>query len=122
MAIPACVFQEHRMTAFAAAIRGFSAALALAIASCGAPAQEAGRGFYTPPVAGIFHHVFAEHGMVVAQERLAAHIGADILRQGGNAIDAAVATGFALAVTYPRAGNIGGGGFLVAPLAGRAGG
>jgi gamma-glutamyltranspeptidase / glutathione hydrolase len=57
--------------------------------------------------------VAAEHGIVVAQERTAASIGADVLRRGGNAVDAAVATGFAMAVTYPRAGNIGGGGFMV---------
>ncbi len=57
--------------------------------------------------------VVAPNGMVVAQEARAARIGADILQKGGNAIDAAVATGFALAVTYPRAGNIGGGGFMV---------
>ena len=61
--------------------------------------------------------VEAEHGMVVASERRAAEIGADILRQGGNAIDAAVAVGFAEAVTNPCCGNIGGGGFLVAHLA-----
>lgn len=61
--------------------------------------------------------VLAKHGMVVAQETLAARIGVDVLRAGGNAIDAAVATGFALAVTYPRAGNIGGGGFMVIHLA-----
>src|SRR5690606_36391631 len=60
----------------------------------------------------------AVHGMVVAQEAHAARIGVDVLRRGGNAVDAAVAVGFALAVTYPRAGNIGGGGFMVIHLAG----
>ena len=57
--------------------------------------------------------VVAHDGMVVAQEARAAQIGADVLKTGGNAIDAAVAVGFALAVSYPRAGNIGGGGFMV---------
>src|SRR5476649_1603215 len=57
--------------------------------------------------------ILAHNGMVVAQESRAARIGIEILDQGGNAVDAAVATGFALAVTYPRAGNIGGGGFMV---------
>jgi gamma-glutamyltranspeptidase/glutathione hydrolase len=61
--------------------------------------------------------VAAHGGMVVAQEARAAQIGADILKNGGNAIDAAVAVGFALAVSYPRAGNIGGGGFMVLHLA-----
>ena len=61
--------------------------------------------------------VEAEHGMVVAAERRSAAIGADILRQGGNAIDAAVAVGYAEAVANPCCGNLGGGGFLVAHLA-----
>jgi gamma-glutamyltranspeptidase / glutathione hydrolase len=62
--------------------------------------------------------VSAPNGMVVAQEALAARIGTDILKNGGNAVDAAVAVGFALAVTYPRAGNIGGGGFMLIHRAG----
>jgi gamma-glutamyltranspeptidase/glutathione hydrolase len=64
--------------------------------------------------------VTARNGMVVAQEARAARIGVAVLEKGGNAVDAAVATGFALAVTYPRAGNIGGGGYMVIHLANRA--
>ena len=64
-----------------------------------AAAQEQRRGFYTPPASEAIHAVVAEHGMVVAQEKIAARLGADVLRRGGNAVDAAVATGFALAVT-----------------------
>ncbi len=66
------------------------------------------------------HHptsVNSDRGMVVAQEKIASQVGANILGMGGNAIDAAVATGFALAVTYPQAGNIGGGGFMLIHLA-----
>ena len=90
------------------------AAIVLIVACClPAGAQEQHRSLYTPPAADAIHAVVAEHGMVVAQEKIAARIGADVLRRGGNAVDAAVATGFAMAVTYPRAGNIGGGGFMV---------
>lgn len=61
----------------------------------------------------IHHPVWAKNGMVATQEALASDIGLKILKDGGNAVDAAVAVGFALAVTLPRAGNIGGGGFMM---------
>jgi gamma-glutamyltranspeptidase/glutathione hydrolase len=102
------------MTFPAAHRRRIFATIALIVACClPAYAQEQRRGAYAPAAAGTVHAVVAEHGMVVAQEKIAARIGADVLKRGGNAVDAAVATGFAMAVTYPRAGNIGGGGFMV---------
>src|SRR5262249_22384992 len=63
----------------------------------------------------------ARHGMVVAMESIAADVGVSVLQKGGNAVDAAVAVGFAMAVTHPFAGNIGGGGFMLIRFAdGRA--
>jgi gamma-glutamyltranspeptidase / glutathione hydrolase len=102
------------MMSFPASRRRVLAALTLFAVCCGsADAQGQRRGSFTPSTAGTIHPVAAKHGMVVAQEKIAARIGADVLARGGNAIDAAVATGFAMAVTYPRAGNIGGGGFMM---------
>ena len=71
-----------------------------------------------PPVSygveeDVFHPVRAQQGMVASVDALATKVGVDILRQGGNAVDAAVAVGYALAVTHPQAGNIGGGGFMM---------
>ena len=79
-----------------------AAALALACVSAQAASQA--------PVA-------AENGMVVTAQHLATRIGVDVLKDGGNAVDAAVAVGYALAVVYPAAGNLGGGGFMTIQLA-----
>ena len=59
------------------------------------------------------HPVFGANGMVAAQNSLSSQVGADVLADGGNAVDAAIAVGFSLAVTLPRAGNLGGGGFML---------
>src|ERR1700689_4564468 len=61
--------------------------------------------------------VRARHGMVVAMESIAADVGVEVLKKGGNAIDAAVAVGFALSATHPYAGNLGGGGYMLIRLA-----
>lgn len=65
----------------------------------------------------IFHPVTSKNGMVSSQERYATKAGLDVLKEGGNAVDAAVTVGFALAVTLPQAGNLGGGGFMLVRLA-----
>jgi len=69
------------------------------------------------PAAAAMQPVHAPHAMVVSVHGLASQAGVDVLRQGGNAVDAAVAVGFALTVVHPQAGNIGGGGFMLVRLA-----
>ncbi len=86
----------------AISVRGFVALIAIVIGTAHAASQA--------PVG-------AEHGMVVTAHKLATQVGVDVLKRGGNAIDAAVAVGYTLAVVYPAAGNLGGGGFMTMQLA-----
>ena len=90
--------------------------IALPVSAKEKPAARAGAQAVTN-FGTINHPVLSKNGMVSTQDRLAAQVGADILARGGNAVDAAVATGFALAVTHPQAGNLGGGGFMLVYLA-----
>ncbi|MEZ4547220.1 MAG: gamma-glutamyltransferase [Thermodesulfobacteriota bacterium] len=70
-----------------------------------------------PDREAIFHPVHARNGMVVSEEKYATEAGIEVLKDGGNAVDAAVTVGFVLAVTFPRAGNLGGGGFMLVRVA-----
>src|SRR5438270_5319366 len=85
--------------------------LALAAACVSRPTATTAVG--ATPLAPASRYAVAPHGMVVSASGIASEVGRNVLAAGGNAVDAAIATGFALAVTYPVAGNIGGGGFMV---------
>src|SRR5690606_31465791 len=91
---------------WSAVIVAVAAAVALGLASAAGPVLAAA----PAPVEG-------QRGMVVTAQHLASQVGLEVLKKGGNAVDAAVAVGYALAVTLPSAGNIGGGGFMLVHLA-----
>lgn len=96
-----------------------STRIVLALLALGGPALAQGPAPPIPSDDARMLPVLARHGMVASQEAQATRIGVAVLKRGGNAVDAAVAVGFALAVTLPQAGNLGGGGFMLVHLAGR---
>ncbi len=101
---------------FAAAL-AFTSALNFTSSAFAAEKTELAPGARAVFDYGTIHHpILAKGGMVSSEDRIAAQVGADILGRGGNAVDAAVAVGFALAVTHPAAGNLGGGGFMLVHL------
>lgn len=105
-------------------MRGISGVLALFLVCQPLWAQPQGGGANAQSIIrydSIHHPVAASGGMVVSQNEAASEAGRQILHKGGNAVDAAVAMGFALAVTLPRAGNLGGSGFMLVHMAGSGG-
>jgi gamma-glutamyltranspeptidase/glutathione hydrolase len=112
-----------------AVIIATAAAITLVLGGCSRAAESAGE--IQPSPEPVVHAAFpegwaakrerpptiADHGMVVTNSSLASQAGVEILKAGGNAVDAAVAVGFALEVTYPFAGNVGGGGFMIIRMA-----
>lgn len=96
-------------------------ALAIAQETPESAAPQRGTGGDIVAYDQIHKPVIGREGMVVSQNAIAARVGAAILRKGGNAVDAAIATAFALAVTLPRAGNIGGGGYMLIHMAAQGG-
>jgi gamma-glutamyltranspeptidase/glutathione hydrolase len=108
----AAICEEAKMNSFGRqGILSFWARSLLPLALSLVLTSKAGQAASLPPVE-------ASHGMVVTAQRVASQVGVDILKAGGNAVDAAVAIGYALAVTHPCCGNLGGGGFMLIHLSG----